>query len=105
VTGLHRRFDLGTGPFDVYLTGGLLRTAGGYLWEAIASAIHARTPRARVQPARREPVCGAIFEALAQTGTALEPDTIRRVDETAPASDFFDTASTPDPQMAPLEDP
>jgi hypothetical protein len=56
----------------VILSGGLFKARGSLLPEAVAMHVHLRAPRARVIPARREPVVGALAYAREKLGLAVD---------------------------------
>jgi N-acetylglucosamine kinase-like BadF-type ATPase len=97
IIGLSRRFDLMESDLDVYLTGGLFRCEGRLLQDSLAAEVRATVPRVRLRPAEREPVFGAIFEALSHGGVPITPDIIGRMMGTALPQELFETASWSDP--------
>lgn len=91
ILGLTSRFDLRAVDFEVYLTGGLFRAPGGLLRESLAAAVHATAPWLRLVAAEREPVVGALLEALGVANPHLGPEVVERLTTTAPPPSFFET--------------
>lgn len=91
-TGLLARFNLLDAEVPIVLTGGLFKGEGTLLREVVSMWIHARAPKAVIQPARRESVIGAVLYAYEMLGSAVRPSLVEALERTLPSADFFRTA-------------
>lgn len=90
IPGLRSRFPLDQ-DVDVYLAGGLFRSADPRLEQAFRSRVLASTPDARIHRSGREPVVGALIESMDRGGISIVEPLLARITATSPPSAFFAT--------------
>ncbi|MGC8878923.1 MAG: N-acetylglucosamine kinase [Anaerolineae bacterium] len=83
VTAGLQRFHMTQLAVDVVLSGNLFKDPSPLLGEAMAAAIHAVAPRARLIHARYEPVVGAALLGLAELGVTMSVHVRQRVESSS----------------------
>jgi N-acetylglucosamine kinase-like BadF-type ATPase len=85
-----RRVGIGSGePFDLALTGGVLRAHRGRLREAIVTAVGAQATRVRVVEPALEPVVGALLLAFDAAGIPADIRVMTAIQAGLAAADGF----------------
>ena len=90
IPGLRSKFPADQ-AVDVYCTGGLFHADEPRLEEAFRSRVLASTPDARIHRSAREPVVGALMEAIDRAGIPNLDHVLARIAETGPPTAFFAT--------------
>lgn len=78
--GLLERFGLADRAVPVALSGGLMKAGEPLLLNTVIQRVQRRCPRAVIQPARREPVLGALIDALRAGDVQVTPGLLSRMD-------------------------
>jgi N-acetylglucosamine kinase-like BadF-type ATPase len=77
--------------FPLALTGGVFRHPGRTLESAIVEVVQTGAPGAAPTRSTLEPAIGALLLAFDQAGVPVDRQIERRIRDTAPGSEFFDT--------------
>lgn len=93
ITAMARRFEMCNMEFDVVLAGSVFKGVGPLLVDTLTQEIHRVAPRARIVRAPREPSVGSVLLAYDALGIPVSESMYAHLDETAPDSKFYDTAS------------
>ena len=86
-----RKVGLEGSPFQLVLTGGVLRHPSPVLTQAIIARVHTTSPGAQPRRSRFEPAIGALLLALEEAAVNVDEAVLQKITATLPPSTLFAT--------------